>query len=311
MNTRPSRSSSIPIPRSSSSSGANRNIESLISIPHHGSPSRPQRHIAERLHPSHAFRSTSGTNPSASPTRNPRSASISVPGRNSTQTYFEPRIIRGSGSDSQPSPDAECPIPSQPQLSTSHPQTRRASVTNLRTANKSLATQLIARPTSVTFSRPPYLEYSSLRHLLQAEVTISSPSSRRPDSSVSARSQPYSAAMSPPSDIDDDGTATPPPHDLRPLSASLPLATQDTPFRLPTRWNDRNPNLSLSLDGRELTCEGLYYIFFMIKPWTHFDIGALFTGEKDAATTCTVHPIPPACGVYYFEVEILGKEQKA
>ena len=253
MNTRPSRSSSIPIPRSSSSSGANRNIESLISIPHHGSPSRPQRHNAERLHPSHAFRSNSGTNPSASPTRNPRSASISVPGRNSTQTFFEPRIIRGSGSDSQPS---ECPIPSQPQLSTSHPQTRRASVTNLRTSNKSLTTPLIARPTSVTFSRPAYLEYSSLRHLLQAEVPISPLSSRRADPSVSARSQPYSAAMSPSSDIDDDGSASPPPHDLRPLSASLPLATQDTPFRLPTRWGDHHPNLSLSSDGRELTYEG-------------------------------------------------------
>jgi hypothetical protein len=266
MNTRPSRSSSIPIPRSTSSSGANRNIESLISIPHHGSPSRPQRHIAERLvHPSHAFRSTSGTNPSASPTRNPRSASISVPGRNSTQTFFEPRIIRGSGSDSQPSPDPECPILSQPQLSTSHPQTRRASVTNLRTSNKSITTQLIARPTSVTFSRPSYLEYSSLRHLLQAEVPVSPLSSRRTDPSVSARSQPYSAAMSPPSDIDDDGIATPPPHDIRPLSVSLPLATQDTPFSLPTRWGDHNPNLSLSLDGRELTCEGSYYIFFGIN----------------------------------------------
>ena len=267
MNTRPSRSSSIPIPRSSSFSGANRNIESLISIPRHGSPSRPQRHIAERLHPSHAFRSTSGTNPSASPTRNPRSAAISVPGRNSTQTFFEPRIIRGSGSDSQPSPDPECPIPSQPQMSTSHPQTRRASVTSLRTSNKSLATQLIARPTTVTFSRPSYLEYSSLRHLLQAEVHTAPLSSRRVDPSVSARSQPYSAAMSPPSDIDDDGTATPPPHDIRPLSALLPLATQDAPFILPSRWGDHNPNLSLSPDGRELTCEGLYYIFFF---WTNF-----------------------------------------
>lgn len=262
MNTRPSRSSSIPIPRNSSSSGTNRNIESLISIPHHGSPSRPQRHNAERLHPSHPLRSASGTNPSASPTRNPRSASISVPGRNSTQTFFEPRIIRGSGSDSQPSPDSECPIPSQSPLSTSHPQTRRASVTNLRTSNKSLTTQLIARPTSVTFSRPTYLEYSSLRHLLQAEVPISPLSSRRADLSVSARSQPYSTALSPTSDIDDDGSATPPPHDLRPLSTSLPLATQDTPFRLPTRWSDHNPNLSLSLDGRELTCEGSYSTYF-------------------------------------------------
>lgn len=262
MNTRPSRSSSIPIPRSSSFSGANRNIESLISIPHHNSPIRPQRHIADRLHPSHAYRSTSGTNPSASPTRSPRSASISVPGRNSTQPFFEPRIIRGSGTDSQPSPDPECPIPSQPQMSTSHPQTRRASVTNLRTSNKSLATQLIARPTTVTFSRPSYLEYSSLRHLLQAEVHAVPLSSRRVDPSVSARSQPYSAAMSPPSDIDDDGTATPPPHDIRPLSALVPLATQDVPFRLPSRWGDHNPNLGLSPDGRELTCEGSYYIFF-------------------------------------------------
>ena len=71
--------------------------------------------------------------------------------------------------------------------------------------------------------------------------------------------------MSPPSDIDDDGTATPPPHDLRPLSASLPLATQDTPFRLPTRWGDHNPNLNLSLDGRELTCEGSHYTFLRIN----------------------------------------------
>ena len=260
MNTRPSRSSSIPIPRSSSSSGANRNIESLISIPQYGSPSRPQRHNAERLHPSHAFRSTSGTNPSASPTRIPRSASISVPGRNPTQTSFEPRIIRDSGIEIQSSPGSECPTPSQSQLSTSHSQTRRSSVTNIRTS-KSLTTQLAARPTSVTFSRPAYLEYSSLRHLLQAEVPVSPLPSRRADSSVSARSQPYPVAMSSSSDIDDDSNATPPPHDLRPRSALLPLTTQDTPFRLPTRWGDHHPNLSLSLDGRELTYEGLYSLF--------------------------------------------------
>jgi len=255
MNTRPSRSSSIPIPRSSSSSGASRNIESLISIPQYGSSSRPQRHNVERLHPSHAFRSTSGSNNiSASPTRNPRSASISAPGRNSTQTAFEPRVIRGSGTEMHPSPAPECPTPSQPQLSSSQSQTRRSSVTSIRTSNKPLTTQLIARPASVPFSRPAYLEYSSLRHLLQAEVP-SPVSSRRADPSAGARSQPYS--MSPSSDIDDDSNATPPPRDLRPLSASLPLATQDTPFRLPTRWGDHHQHLSLSLDGRELTYEGL------------------------------------------------------
>ena len=258
MNTRPSRSSSIPIPRTSSSSGANRNIESLISIPQHGSPSRPQRHNTDRLQPgSHTFRSTSGSNdPSVSPTRNPRSVSISVPGRNFTQTSFEPRIIRGSGTEIQPSTSSECPTPSQPQLSTSHSQTRRGSVTSLRTSNKSLTTQLNTRPTSVTFSRPAYLEYSSLRHLLQAEVTISPVSSRRAETAINPRSQPYSAAMSPSPDIDDDSSATPPPRDLRPLSASLPLATQDMPLRLPTRWGDHHPHLSLSSDGRDLAYEG-------------------------------------------------------
>lgn len=253
MNTRPSRSSSIPIPRSSLSSGPNRNIESLISIPQYGSPSRPQRHNAA----SHAYRSISGSNnnPSASPTRNPHSASISVPARNSMHS-FEPRIIRGSGTEMQPSSGSECPTLSQPQLSTSHSHTRRASMTSLRTSNKSLKTQHIARPASVTFSRPAYLEYSSLRHLLQVEVPTSPVSTRRADLSVAARSQPYSAAMSPPSDIDDDSTATPPPRDLHPPPTSPPLATQDTPFRLPTRWSDHHQNLSLSSDGRELTCDG-------------------------------------------------------
>ena len=257
MNTRPSRSSSIPIPRSSSSSGSSRNIESLISIPQYSSSSRPQRYNVERPQPpSHALRSTSGSNnQSASPTRNPRSASISVPGRNSTQGSFEPRIIRGSGTEIQPSPGSECPTPSQPQQSTSHSQMRRASMTSIRTSNKSMITQLIARPTSVIFSRPAYLEYSSLRHLLQAEGPVSPVSSRRTDPSPGARSQPYSSAMSPSSDIDDDSNATPP-RDLRALSAPLPLAIQDTPFRLPTRWGDHHPHLSLSLDGRELTYEG-------------------------------------------------------
>jgi hypothetical protein len=33
-------------------------------------------------------------------------------------------------------------------------------------------------------------------------------------------------------------------------------------------------------------------------------------GDKDAAAARTIHPIPPACGIYYYEVEILGKEHK-
>lgn len=39
-------------------------------------------------------------------------------------------------------------------------------------------------------------------------------------------------------------------------------------------------------------------------------IGSSLNGDKDAASARTIHPIPQACGIYYFEVEILGKDQK-
>ena len=31
----------------------------------------------------------------------------------------------------------------------------------------------------------------------------------------------------------------------------------------------------------------------------------------NAALARTNHPIPPACGIYYYEIELLGKSQKA
>lgn len=40
-------------------------------------------------------------------------------------------------------------------------------------------------------------------------------------------------------------------------------------------------------------------------------LGPSNNSDKDAAAARANHPIPPACGIYYFEVEILGKEQKA
>lgn len=56
-------------------------------------------------------------------------------------------------------------------------------------------------------------------------------------------------------------------------------------------------------------------VFFILWSAFFFDRlcgflpGASCNGEKDAAAR-TNHAIPPACGVYYYEVEILGKGQK-
>jgi hypothetical protein len=38
--------------------------------------------------------------------------------------------------------------------------------------------------------------------------------------------------------------------------------------------------------------------------------GPSSSGEKDAAAARTAHCIPPACGIYFYEVEIVSKGQK-
>jgi hypothetical protein len=62
--------------------------------------------------------------------------------------------------------------------------------------------------------------------------------------------------MSPLSDNDDDGLATPPPQP-RPTSMTTHIS-MDQPLKLPTRWSeqDRHQNLSVSPDGRDLTYNG-------------------------------------------------------
>jgi hypothetical protein len=43
---------------------------------------------------------------------------------------------------------------------------------------------------------------------------------------------------------------------------------------------------------------------------THINLGPPSHHEKDAAAARTNHPIPPACGVYYYEIEVLQRGVK-
>lgn len=259
MNSRPSRSSSIPIPRSASASA--RDIESLISIPF-VSPGRQQtspisstRQFPEPrrvTNPDGSRISTTSPNVSVSPIRQaPRSVSLvsSVPGRASS---FEPRVVRGPGSEN-PQTDVEC----QPQLATSPSSSRRISSSNIRgmASQQPIVPQHIPRTSPVTFPRPAYLEYSSFRHLLQTDSPPAA-AMRKTEAhpSQSARVQNFMSSVSLHSD-DEESVGTPPPQS-RPASAPLP--PQDQIFRLPTRWSeqDRHQSLSVSSDGRELSYHG-------------------------------------------------------
>ncbi|EJD04459.1 SPRY-domain-containing protein [Fomitiporia mediterranea MF3/22] len=76
---------------------------------------------------------------------------------------------------------------------------------------------------------------------------------------------------------------------------SVTPANSDSIIHLPTRWNDQDKNkyLHISEDGRNLSFHG-----------------PTQQGEKEAAAARANHPIPPACGIYYYEVTILDKGYK-
>ncbi|PPQ67376.1 hypothetical protein CVT25_005955 [Psilocybe cyanescens] len=307
MNSRPSRSSSIPIPRSASSSSSARNIEAVLSIPV-VSPSRQTvssnssaRPVMEprRIGPSTdgSRASTADTNISVSPIRSTaRSASLvsSVPGRTQTvtRTQFEPRVIRGLGLAEHSSNEVDCPP--QPASSPSH--NRRVSTGGVRTSGSHqivVPQHVVAHTPHVSFERPAYLDYSSFRHLLQTDASAFAASSRKIDHKVTQGSaNNHYMTMSPQSETDDDSTSLP--ATGRPSSSTA--QPRDQVFSLPTRWSEQNrhPSLTISPDGRDLSYHG---------PPSN--------GEKEASVARTNYGIPSVCGIYYFEVEIQGKEQKA
>ncbi|KAJ7293880.1 hypothetical protein C8J57DRAFT_40287 [Mycena rebaudengoi] len=190
---------------------------------------------------------------------------------------FEPRVIRADSRTVDPA----C----LPSSSTSLPRTRRASATGPRApASRPLSGPVMAPPPPrpISFARPAYLEHSALRHMLQTEAPPALPPSRK-------SGQPSRRSLSPPSDSDDDGS--PPPRRISPaVVETLPQV-----LNLPTRWSERYRHelLSISQDGRDITYHG-----------------ASCSGDKDAAAVRTTQSIPPACGIYYYEVDIISKGNK-
>ncbi|KAL0950475.1 hypothetical protein HGRIS_007287 [Hohenbuehelia grisea] len=307
MTSRPSRSASIPIPARTSSSSQSRNLESMMSIPFLA-PSRPRVSSSSNYNfgtgghghsPSgfghipddhHAVGTSFGARPSSSsaiatsPVRSTARSLTSSSGARERASTFEPRIIRA---------DASSEAPCQPSTSMSPTRTRRTSTTGVRatSAQRHSSSVLLAPLFSPsTFTRPAYLEHSALRHLLHTEAPPLSPLGRKPDNTSQAN---LLETPSSPMDSDEESNVSPP----RELSgAPLPhLPLSNPTLSLPTRWSDqiRHAMLTVSPDGRDLSFQG-----------------ASCGGEKDAAAARADHHAPSACGIYYYEVEIISKGQK-
>ncbi|EIW86343.1 SPRY-domain-containing protein [Coniophora puteana RWD-64-598 SS2] len=97
-------------------------------------------------------------------------------------------------------------------------------------------------------------------------------------------------------DSDEDDMSPPPPRrDYSSMSAPTAQTTSSM-LRLPTGWCEqiRHAALSVSPDGRELS----------------YNAASNSGTDKDSAAARTTHPIPPACGIFYYEVEITSKTTK-
>ena len=226
--------------------------------------------------------------PSVSPT-SPRSIPRN-PSRPSHSPHSPtlPRISRApsatSGATAQSSSASRADIACSPPPSSSPTRTRRTSAGPLNLRPPSLRhpgshTQItIASPhlalhqAPAPFPRPPYLEHSSLRHLLQTELPPNLPPLRYTQSTIYPFVPRHQHTSVTPALIDDSDaestTASPPPPGLpssppisastRPPNESVTLVGSSPVFRLPTRWSeqDRHPYLSVSADGKELTYHG-------------------------------------------------------
>ncbi|KAG1874209.1 hypothetical protein C8R48DRAFT_593355 [Suillus tomentosus] len=222
------------------------------------------------------MRSTARSFPQPSP------ALLSGTGATPAHIYYEPRVIRV---------DTTCPtsLPSPP---------RRPSATGVRapSAQRPAMAHTSAGPSpadSVPFPRPAYLDHSALRHLLQTDTPSQLSSSPKPDLAV-VRTE-YAGGRrrvqrSPSVDSDEEDSI--PPGEISSRHPENNPLMSSALLRLPTRWSEeyRSPMLSVSADGRDITYQG-----------------SPSNSDKDAAAARTIFPIPPACGIYYYEVEVTSK----
>ncbi|KAF5375207.1 hypothetical protein D9758_000004 [Tetrapyrgos nigripes] len=191
-----------------------------------------------------------------------------------------PRVIRA---DDSRSIDPACLPAQHPSSSPPTPRTRRTSSSATRSHHPPPAPP----PSSpVSFPVPSYLDYSALRHLLRTDVS--------PTFGLAPSVSRTRRAYSPSSDSDEESSnLSPPPREMSIGQAVSP----DQPLQLPTRWDAEacHNHLSISDNGRELTFQG-----------TNSN-----GSDSNAAAARTIQPIPPACGIYYYEVKIQSKGQKA
>ncbi|KAG8987651.1 hypothetical protein FRB90_003229 [Tulasnella sp. 427] len=257
--------------------------------------------------------------------------------RQSVPSSPSPRIHRATSSTSAWGPAGHS-IGNVVTPSTPSPSSFPGGLMGAANADMSLGTPSIPPPPATFFSRPPYLEHTAFRHLFKKDIfqslaptttTTSSGPSNAPSSASPAKPSITSASSgalhrrsiySPAylmggalpsestsssaanSDVEDSDSAAPRtarPRDSQALK-QLTIRPEEEVFTLPTCWNDadRHASIHISTTGTELTFMGI-----------HGHLHGM-DNKDEAAAARTNNPVPPICGVYYYEVEVLDRGNK-
>lgn len=340
----PSRSSSIPVPGTST-----RNIENLLNISELTSSTySPNRDRSQRVRPLYSGIESSRPSPgvrhasmssSMSPHRHPlgggsgptwtarsisSSAAPMLPGSFGLQNIisnFEPRVIGSSSAsatrnnitlsrqDTSTSPTRRPRTMANPHRQSSMPHSfpPRAShpMPPTQASGPVYGHHVQGSGAPVPMKRPPYLRHTAFHDLIKTDGVTSSTTSN-----LGRTSTPF---LESDEDSEPSGSfsRTMIPHGergrLRNRTIDVPKA--DPIFQLPTQWNehDKHKHLLISEDGRSLHFHGKLYVYYF-NPFTHVSLGpAAHTDSKSSAVARTNFPISPLCGIYYFEVNIQDK----
>ncbi|KAG8931910.1 hypothetical protein FRC01_000600 [Tulasnella sp. 417] len=258
--------------------------------------------------------------------------------RQSVPSSPSPRIHRATSSTTSAWGSAGHSLGNVVTPSTPSPSSFPGGVLAAANVDMTLGIPSVSTPPTTFFSRPPYLEHTAFKHLFKQDIfqsiqapgssslsgssTMSSSlSTAKPASGASSSAPPprrsgYSpayllgGALSPEStsssavnsDVEDSDSAVP--RTARPRDAQtrkrLVIRPEEEVFTLPTRWNDsdRHASIHINIAGTELTFMG-----------GQGNINGV-DNKEEAAAARTNNSIPPICGVYYYEVEVLDRGNK-
>ncbi|KIM34017.1 hypothetical protein M408DRAFT_89481 [Serendipita vermifera MAFF 305830] len=268
----------VQIPTSSSSSRLESALASLEDV------SRQRSMRRDSAHPSNASFSHSATGFGASMT--PPTYSTS----HVASSSYQPRVIRASSSAVASSHD---PI----SFGTRH----SISPVRHRTHSSNLLSRPQAAPrvhsAAVRAQEPPFSTPAYLSHVVLSNLFHGGPV---PPQAHILESRVMSEAPSSMTDSDESthGDSHLPGYNRRRHRNTTPkeLVSWPTVLPLPTQWNenDKSPHLTVSADGRDVSFNG------------HSNT----LDTRDAAAVRADCPIPPACGIYYYEVTVLDRGNK-